>query len=92
MHLEYTPEEVRALLAEHEALEYASATDADIAEAADVLEGIEELVGKLDPAVRRQAAVVARLRGGMPPVRREPGPLPGEARSRDRGLCGGGLP
>jgi hypothetical protein len=52
MHTEYTPEEVRTLLTEHETLEYGSATDADIAEAADVLEGIEELVCKLDPASR----------------------------------------
>ena len=64
MHLEYTPEEVRRLLAEHETLEYASATDADVAEAADVLEGIEELVAKLDPAVRRDELLVSSLPAG----------------------------
>src|SRR5215207_8625749 len=54
MHLDYTPEEIRTLLAEHETLEYASATDADVAEAADVLEGVEQLVGKLEREVRRR--------------------------------------
>ena len=53
MHIEYTPEEVRRLLAEDLPLEYRSATDADIAAATDVLEGVEELVCKLDPSVRR---------------------------------------
>ena len=61
MHTEYTPEEVRTLLAEHETLEYGSATGTDIAEAADVLEGIEELVRKLDPAVRRDELLTASL-------------------------------
>ena len=64
MHLEYTPEEVRRLLAEHETLEYASATDADVAEVADVLEGIEELVAKLDPAVRRDELLMSSLQVG----------------------------
>lgn len=54
MHLEYTPEEVRALVAEHEPLNYRAATAADVAEATDVLEGVEELISKLDPAVRRE--------------------------------------
>ena len=55
MQIEYTPEEVRTLIEEHEALEYPAATAADVAEATDVLEGIEELVARLDPAVRREA-------------------------------------
>jgi len=55
MQIEYTPEEVRALIEEHEALEYPAATAADVAEATDVLEGIEGLVARLDPAVRREA-------------------------------------
>jgi hypothetical protein len=54
MHPEYTLEEVRSLLTEHEALDYRAATAADVAEATDVLEGVEELVAKLDPAVRRE--------------------------------------
>ena len=55
MQIEYTPEEVRALIEEHEALEYPAATAADVADATDVLEGIEELVARLAPAVRREA-------------------------------------
>jgi len=62
MHPEYTPEEVRTLLAEHETLEYASATDADVAEATDILEGVEELVCKLDPSVRRDELLTVSLR------------------------------
>lgn len=64
MHLEYTPEDVRTLLQEHETLRYGSATDADVAEAADVLEGVEELVAKLDPAVRREELLLASLPAG----------------------------
>src|SRR5215207_1213904 len=59
MHTEYTPEEVRTLLAEDLPLEYAAATDAAVADAADVLEGIEELVCKLDPAVRRDELLIS---------------------------------
>ncbi len=55
MQIEYTPEEVRALIEEHEALEYPAATAADVADATDVLEGIEELVARLDHDVRREA-------------------------------------
>ena len=55
MHIEYTPEEVRALIEEHEALDYRTATADDLAEATDVLEGVEELIAKLDPATRREA-------------------------------------
>ncbi len=61
MHLEYTPEEVRTLLTEHETLEYGAATDADVAEATDVLEGIEELVRKLEPSVRREELLTVGL-------------------------------
>lgn len=61
MHLEYTPEEVRTLLTEHETLEYGAATDADVAEATDVLEGIEELVRKLEPSARREELLTASL-------------------------------
>ena len=64
MRIEYTPEEVRTLLDEHETLEYASATDADVAAAADVLEGVEELVAKLDPAVRRDELVLSSFPAG----------------------------
>ena len=59
MHTEYTPEEVRTLLAEDLPLEYTSATDADVLAAADVLEGVEELVCKLDPAVRRDELLIS---------------------------------
>ena len=55
MHIEYTPEEVRTLIAEHEALDFTTpggATADDLAEATDVLEGFEELIGKLDPTIR----------------------------------------
>ena len=55
MHLEYTPEEVRTLTEEHEALDFTTATADDLAEATDVLEGVEELISKLDPATRREA-------------------------------------
>jgi hypothetical protein len=61
MHAEYTPEEVRTLLAEDLPLEYASATDADVLEASDVLEGVEELVRKLDPAIRRDELLRSSL-------------------------------
>lgn len=47
MHPEYTPEEVAKLLAEHEPLEYGPATAAELAEATDVLEGVEELIAGL---------------------------------------------
>jgi hypothetical protein len=63
MQLEYTPEEVRALMEEHEPLEHGSATAADAAEATDILEGVEELVARLGPAVRR-----ATLEGVAVPV------------------------
>ena len=52
MHIEYTPEEVRTLIEEHEALDFTTATTEDLAEATDVLEGVEELIAKLDPALR----------------------------------------
>ena len=55
MHIEYTPEEVRTLIEEHEALDFTTpsgATADDLAEATDVLEGVEELIAKLDPAIR----------------------------------------
>lgn len=52
MQIEYTPEEVRTLIAEHEALDFTTATADDLAEATDVLEGVEELIAKLDPTVR----------------------------------------
>ena len=55
MHIEYAPEEVRTLIEEHEALDYTTATADDVAEATDVLEGVEELIAKLDPTARRQA-------------------------------------
>ena len=64
MQTEYTPEEIRTLLDEHETLEYASATDADVAGAADALEGVEELVAKLDPAVRRDELLLSSLPAG----------------------------
>ena len=64
MHAQYTPEEVRTLLDEHETLEYASATDDDVVDAADVLEGVEELVAKLDPAVRRDELLLSSLPAG----------------------------
>ena len=54
MHAEYTPEEVRKLIEEHEPLEYGSDTAADLTEATDVLEGVEKLIAKLDPAIRRE--------------------------------------
>lgn len=54
MHIEYTPEEVRTLIEEHEALDYLAATTDDVAVATDVLEGVEELIAKLDPDVRYQ--------------------------------------
>jgi hypothetical protein len=59
MHTEYTPEEVRTLLAEDLPLQYGSATDADVLAAADVLEGVEELVCKLDPEVRRHELLIS---------------------------------
>ena len=55
MHIEYTSEEVRTLIAEHEALDFTTlggATADDLAEATDVLEGVEELIAKLDPELR----------------------------------------
>lgn len=55
MHIEYTPEEVRTLIAEHEALDFTTlggATADDLAEATDVLEGVEELIARLDPTIR----------------------------------------
>ena len=55
MHIEYTPEEVRALIEEYEVLDFTTATADDLAEATDVLEGVEELISKLDPATRREA-------------------------------------
>ena len=61
MHAEYTPEEVRTLLAEDLPLEYSSATDAAVLEASDVLEGVEELVCKLDPATRRNELLRSSL-------------------------------
>lgn len=54
MRIEYTPEEVRTLIEEHEALDYTAAIADDLAEATDVLEGVEELIAKLDPAIRHQ--------------------------------------
>ena len=64
MHAQYTPEEVRTLLEQHKTLEYESATDADVLDAADVLEGVEELVCKLDPAVRRDELLLSSLPAG----------------------------
>ena len=55
MHIEYTSEEVRTLIEEHEALDFTTlggATAGDLAEATDVLEGVEELIAKLDTAIR----------------------------------------
>ena len=55
MHIEYTSEEVRTLIEEHEALDFTTlggATAGDLAEATDVLEGVEELIAKLDPTIR----------------------------------------
>lgn len=40
---------------------------------------------------RRGASGVVRLRGGVPQAGRGPGPLPGGAGGRDRGLDGGGF-
>lgn len=54
MRIEYTPEEVRTLIEKHEALDYPAPTADDIAEATDVLEGVEELIARLDPAIRRE--------------------------------------
>lgn len=64
MHLEYTPEEIRALVAEGGVLNYEAATAADAAEATDVLEGVEELIAKLEPAVRREALASVALETG----------------------------
>ncbi|QIN85343.1 hypothetical protein GBA63_21735 (plasmid) [Rubrobacter tropicus] len=64
MHAQYTPEEVRTLLDQHQTLEYGSATDADVLDAADVLEGVDELVCKLDPAVRRSELLLSSLPAG----------------------------
>ena len=64
MHAQYTPEEVRTLLDQHETLQYGSATDADVAGAADVLEGVEELVCKLDPEDRRDELLLSSLPAG----------------------------
>ena len=64
MHAEYTPEEIRTLLDEHETLEYASATDDDVLDAADVLEGVEALVCKLGPEVRRDELLLSSLPAG----------------------------
>ena len=52
MLIKYTPEEVRTLIEEHEALDYPVPTADDLAVATDVLEGVEELIGKLGRELR----------------------------------------
>lgn len=54
MYFEYTPEEVRELVAESPVLSYRAATAEDILTVADILEGTEELIAKLQPAARRE--------------------------------------
>ncbi len=56
MQLHYTTEEVRGLVAEGACLNYPAPTTRDVAEATDVLEGVEELIAKL-PAGDRFAAL-----------------------------------
>lgn len=54
MYFEYTPEEVRSLVAESPVLSYQAATAEDILTVADILEGTEELIAKLQPAARHE--------------------------------------
>lgn len=54
MHLEYTPEEVRELVAESPVLSYRAATSADVLDVADILEGVGELIAKLDSTARHR--------------------------------------